>query len=92
LNATLHCYSELCCVQTSTPRFACRLPKLSGLELLLPVDAGDSAADDAAADSLYNNLLLLGLARLQLSALHTLDITVRQGWVHNSTAWSALGR
>jgi hypothetical protein len=89
--------NELCCVQTTFKQhlcYACRPPKLSGLELLLPVDADDSAdgeADDAAPDSLYNNLLLLGLARLQLTALRTLNITVKQGWADNSTAWSALG-
>jgi hypothetical protein len=65
--------------------------KLSGLELLLPEDADHSGADDAAPDSLHNNLLLLGLAHLQHTALRTLYITVRQGWADNSTAWSALG-
>jgi hypothetical protein len=71
---------------------ACRLPKLSGLSLTLPGVHGDVDEADLATNQNNNNLLLLGLARMQLTGLRTLHIAAEQGWVDNSSAWSALGR
>jgi hypothetical protein len=82
---------------------ACRFHKSHKLFLRLPSGDGDecenecseddSEEGDAGLTQQHNNLLLLGLARLQhtMPALRTLHI-ITEIWVDNSAAWSILGR
>jgi hypothetical protein len=82
---------------------ACRFQKSHKLFLRLPSADGDDGENEGSEDDSdegdagltqqHNNLLLLGLARLQhtMPALRTLHITT-QSWVDNSAAWSILGR
>jgi hypothetical protein len=77
----------------SADMLLCRLPKLSDLLLSLPGGDDDNHDESGAArNTLHNNLLLLGLARLQPAALCSLYIDVVDSWVDNSSAWSTLGK
>jgi hypothetical protein len=82
---------------------SCRWHKVHKLFLNLPCagfddddDTGsedDNDEGDAGLTQQHNNLLLLGLARMQrtLPALRILHI-IAQSWVDNSAVWTILGR